>query len=53
MDETLAAARGRPVEPVLPKVTVRDGVAQVLMPGAGYATPSSATEAGVPCFWGQ
>ena len=37
VDDTLAAARGRNVEPVLPKVTVRDGVSQVLMPGEpGY-----------------
>jgi hypothetical protein len=37
VDETLAAARGRKVEPVLPKVTVRDGIPQVLMPGdVGY-----------------
>ncbi len=37
VDETLDAARARPVEPVLPKVTSRDGVPQVLMPGdAGY-----------------
>jgi 8-oxo-dGTP pyrophosphatase MutT (NUDIX family) len=37
VEETLAAARARPVEPVLPKVAVRDGAAQVLLPGdAGY-----------------
>lgn len=37
VEETLAAARGRPVEPILPKVAVRDGGAQVLLPGdAGY-----------------
>ena len=37
MDETLAAARERPVEPILPKVAVRDGTVQVLLPGdAGY-----------------
>ena len=37
VDETLAAARGRKVEPVLPKLTLRDGVPQVLMPGdPGY-----------------
>ncbi len=37
VDETLDAARARPVEPVLPKVTSRDGVPHVLMPGdAGY-----------------
>ena len=34
---TLAAARARPVEPVMPKVAVRDGTAQILMPGEpGY-----------------
>jgi 8-oxo-dGTP pyrophosphatase MutT (NUDIX family) len=37
VEETLAAARERPVEPVLPKVTMRDGSPQVLMPGEpGY-----------------
>jgi 8-oxo-dGTP pyrophosphatase MutT (NUDIX family) len=37
VEETLAAARSRPVEPVLPKVAVRDGAAQVLLPGEpGY-----------------
>ncbi len=37
VEETLAAARARPVEPVLPKVAVRHGAAQVLLPGdAGY-----------------
>ena len=37
VEETLAAARARPVEPVLPKVAVRDGIPQVLMPGEpGY-----------------
>ena len=37
VEETLAAARARPVEPVLPKVAVRDGSPQVLLPGdAGY-----------------
>lgn len=37
VDETLAAARARPVEPIMPKVTVRDGNAQVLLPGEpGY-----------------
>jgi 8-oxo-dGTP pyrophosphatase MutT (NUDIX family) len=37
VEETLAAARARPVEPVLPKVAVRDGVPQVLLPGEpGY-----------------
>jgi len=36
--ETLAAARSRPVEPIMPKVAVRDGAAQVLLPGEpGYA----------------
>ena len=40
VDETLAAARVRKVEPVLPKVTVRDGIPQVLMPGdPGYDDP--------------
>jgi 8-oxo-dGTP pyrophosphatase MutT (NUDIX family) len=35
--ETLAAARARPVEPIMPKVAVRDGTAQVLLPGEpGY-----------------
>jgi 8-oxo-dGTP pyrophosphatase MutT (NUDIX family) len=35
--ETLAAARARPVEPIMPKVAVRDGNAQVLLPGEpGY-----------------
>jgi 8-oxo-dGTP pyrophosphatase MutT (NUDIX family) len=35
--ETLAAARGRPVEPIMPKVAVHDGVAEVLLPGEpGY-----------------
>ncbi|MET0761411.1 MAG: NUDIX hydrolase, partial [Thermoleophilaceae bacterium] len=34
---TLAAARGRPVEPIQPKVAVRDGAAEVLLPGdPGY-----------------
>jgi 8-oxo-dGTP pyrophosphatase MutT (NUDIX family) len=37
VDETLAAARGRPVEPVLPKVAIRDGMPRVLLPGEpGY-----------------
>jgi 8-oxo-dGTP pyrophosphatase MutT (NUDIX family) len=37
VEETLAAARERPVEPVMPKVAVRDGAAQVLLPGEpGY-----------------
>ena len=35
--ETLAAARSRKVEPVLPKVVLRDGIPDVLMPGdPGY-----------------
>jgi hypothetical protein len=37
VEETLAAARARPVEPVLPKVAIRDGAPQVLLPGEpGY-----------------
>ena len=37
VEETLAAARQRPVEPVLPRVAVRDGAATVLLPGEpGY-----------------
>jgi 8-oxo-dGTP pyrophosphatase MutT (NUDIX family) len=37
VEETLASARGRPVEPVMPKVAVRDGSAHVLLPGdPGY-----------------
>jgi len=37
VEDTLAAARARPVEPVMPKVAVRDGAAQVLLPGEpGY-----------------
>ena len=37
VEETLAAARARPVEPILPKVSVVDGSARVLLPGdAGY-----------------
>ena len=37
VEETLAAARARPVEPVLPKVAMRDGAPEVLLPGdAGY-----------------
>jgi len=37
VEETLAAARARAVEPVMPKVAVRDGAAQVLLPGEpGY-----------------
>ncbi len=35
--ELLAAARSRPVVPILPKVAVRDGAAEVLLPGdPGY-----------------
>jgi 8-oxo-dGTP pyrophosphatase MutT (NUDIX family) len=37
VEETLAAARGRQVEPILPKVSVQDGAARVLLPGEpGY-----------------
>ena len=37
VEETLASARERPVEPIMPKVAVRDGGAQVLLPGdPGY-----------------
>jgi 8-oxo-dGTP pyrophosphatase MutT (NUDIX family) len=37
VEETLAAARARRVEPIMPKVEVRDGNAQVLLPGEpGY-----------------
>jgi 8-oxo-dGTP pyrophosphatase MutT (NUDIX family) len=37
VEETLAAARARPVEPVLPKVAVRDGTPEVVLPGEpGY-----------------
>ena len=37
VDETLAAARARPVEPVLPKVLFTDGSARVVLPGEpGY-----------------
>jgi 8-oxo-dGTP pyrophosphatase MutT (NUDIX family) len=37
VEETLAAARARPVEPVLPKVAVRDGAPEILLPGErGY-----------------
>ena len=37
VEETLAAARARPIEPVMPKVAVRDGAPQVLLPGEpGY-----------------
>jgi 8-oxo-dGTP pyrophosphatase MutT (NUDIX family) len=37
VEETLAAARARPVEPVLPKVDMRDGSPRVLLPGEpGY-----------------
>jgi 8-oxo-dGTP pyrophosphatase MutT (NUDIX family) len=38
VEETLAAARARPVEPVMPKVAIRDGTARILLPGEpGYA----------------
>jgi 8-oxo-dGTP pyrophosphatase MutT (NUDIX family) len=33
VEETLDAARGRPIEPVLPKVAIRDGAPHVLLPG--------------------
>jgi 8-oxo-dGTP pyrophosphatase MutT (NUDIX family) len=37
VENTLAAARERPVKPVMPKVAMRDGTAHVLLPGdAGY-----------------
>jgi 8-oxo-dGTP pyrophosphatase MutT (NUDIX family) len=37
VEDTLAAARVRPVEPVMPKVALRDGMPQVLLPGEpGY-----------------
>jgi 8-oxo-dGTP pyrophosphatase MutT (NUDIX family) len=37
VEETLAAARARPVEPVMPKLAVVEGSAQVLLPGdPGY-----------------
>jgi 8-oxo-dGTP pyrophosphatase MutT (NUDIX family) len=37
VEETLASARARPVEPIMPKVAVQDGNAQVLLPGEpGY-----------------
>ena len=37
VEETLAAAHARPVEPVLPKVAMRDGSPHVLLPGEpGY-----------------
>ena len=37
VEETLAAARERRVEPVLPKVAMRDGMPRILMPGdPGY-----------------
>jgi hypothetical protein len=37
VEETLAAARSRPVEPIMPKLAVHDGAAQVLLPGEpGY-----------------
>jgi 8-oxo-dGTP pyrophosphatase MutT (NUDIX family) len=35
--DTLAAARGRPVDPIMPKVAMRDGVPALLLPGEpGY-----------------
>jgi 8-oxo-dGTP pyrophosphatase MutT (NUDIX family) len=37
VEETLARAKARPIEPVMPKVAIRDGSAQVLLPGEpGY-----------------
>jgi len=37
VDETLDAARARPVEPIMPKVAIRAGNAQVVLPGEpGY-----------------
>jgi hypothetical protein len=37
VEDTLAAARVRPVEPVMPKVAVLDGAPQILLPGEpGY-----------------
>jgi 8-oxo-dGTP pyrophosphatase MutT (NUDIX family) len=37
VEDTLAAARARPVEPVLPKVSEKDGAVRVVMPGdPGY-----------------
>ena len=37
VEETLAAARARPVDPVLPKVEMRDGSPRILLPGEpGY-----------------
>jgi 8-oxo-dGTP pyrophosphatase MutT (NUDIX family) len=37
VEETLAAAKARPVKPVMPKVAVHEGSAQVLLPGEpGY-----------------
>jgi 8-oxo-dGTP pyrophosphatase MutT (NUDIX family) len=37
VEDTLAAARARPVEPVMPKVAMRDGSPEVLLPGdPGY-----------------
>jgi 8-oxo-dGTP pyrophosphatase MutT (NUDIX family) len=37
VEETLAAARERPVTPVMPKMSVRDGAARILLPGdPGY-----------------
>ncbi|HEV2075511.1 MAG TPA: NUDIX domain-containing protein [Thermoleophilaceae bacterium] len=41
VEEALATARGRSVEPVLPRVVERDGAAHVLLPGEpGYDGPS-------------
>ena len=40
VDEALEAARGRTIEPVQPRVVVRDGTAEVLLPGEpGYDDP--------------
>ena len=37
VNDTLEAARARSVEPIMPKVAIRDGTAHVLLPGeAGY-----------------
>ena len=37
VEETIAAARERPVTPIMPKVAIHDGSAQVLLPGdPGY-----------------
>jgi 8-oxo-dGTP pyrophosphatase MutT (NUDIX family) len=37
VEDTLAAARARPVEPIMPRVALREGAAQVLLPGEpGY-----------------